>query len=116
MEIEQVLAIAFATVIILILLVFVMIYIITSLKADKDDLRYEINNVYFELSQMEAAFRDSQHAHMRTTMQAEELQHKYDEFVDIAISVELDRCKALYYSEKLDQVIEHRDLVQIGEL
>ena len=72
--------------------------------------------IAIELSEMEAAYRGSQIAHMRTTMEAEELQHKFEGFVDIAINQELNRLDKLYYSERLDQVIEFRELSQIGEL
>lgn len=65
---------------------------------------------------MEAAYRDAQHALVGAVMEKEELQHQHDEFVDLAVNEELNRLSRLYYSERLDQVVEFRELVQIGEL
>lgn len=76
----------------------------------------DVKFVEYQLSEMEAAYRDSQIAHMQTTMNAEELQHSYNTFVDIVVNEELNRLDKLYYSERLDQVIEFRELTQIGEL
>ena len=79
---------------------------------------YKQDNTFLEyqLSEMEAGFRDAQHILIKTTMGAEEMQHQYDKFVDIVVNEELNRLDKLYYSERLDQVIEFRELTQIGEL
>ncbi len=52
----------------------------------------------------------------RVIVVAEKMYDDHNEFVDIAVNEELNRLSKLYYSERLDQVIEFRELTPIGDL
>mgnify|MGYP003640355536 CR=1 FL=1 len=106
----------FVAAIFLLIASIVGLYEITKLKAYLKDEKHHANSIAYKLSEMEAAFRDVQHLLIRTTMEKEEVVNRFEEFVDIAIDTELRRLSTLYYSERLDQVIEFRELVQVGEL
>jgi hypothetical protein len=95
---------------------FAGLYEITKLKAYLKDEKRRVRHKNFQFSQMEAIYRDAEHALIQSMMEKEELQQQHDEFVDIAVNEELNRLSRLYYSERLDQVVEFRELVQIGEL
>ena len=95
---------------------FAGLYEIAKLKADLKGEKNHINVVERALSEMEDGYKDLQHTLIRTTMEKEEVGQDFINFVDIVVDKELNMLSRLYYSERLDQVIEFRELTQIGEL